>query len=125
MKYPIKRIPRGLSIVSLLVVGAILAYVAIIGAKVVPTATEYMAVKNAVKEAAQSGTTVATIRQSFDRHADAGYITSIRGSDLEVSKADGKFVVGFNYEKQIPLGGPAYLLLKYRGSATGNSVGDK
>lgn len=124
-QHPIQRVPRGLSILSLLVVGAILAYVAIIGAKVVPTATEYMAVKNAVKEAAQTGTTVASIRQAFDRHADAGYISSIHGSDLDVSKANGRFVVAFSYQKEIPLGGPAYLLLKYSGSATGAQPADK
>lgn len=109
---------RGISILSLLILGGILAYLVIIGAKVVPSVQEYMAIEKAVKRAAQDGDSVATVRQSFQRSADAGYITTLSGKDLEVLKVDNKMVVNFQYDKEIPLGGPAYLLIKYRGSST-------
>ncbi len=47
------------------------------------------------------------------------YITSITGKDLDVTKQGDKVVVNFAYDKEIPLAGPAYLLLKYRGSSAG------
>lgn len=110
---------RGISFFGLLIVGVILALLAIVGARVVPTATEFMAIQKAVKKAAADGDTVPAIRASFDRQAATGYIDSISGKDLEVTKQGDKVVVNFAYDKEIPLAGPAYLLLKYRGSSAG------
>jgi hypothetical protein len=42
-------------------------------------------------------------------------ISSIKGTDLTVSKEGEKVVVSFAYNKEIELFGPAYLLLKYQG----------
>jgi hypothetical protein len=36
-----------------------------------------------------------------------------------VTKQGDKVVVRFAYDKEIPLFGPAYLLIKYRGSSAG------
>ncbi len=47
------------------------------------------------------------------------YISSIAGRDLEVTKMDDQVVVSFAYDKEIPLFGPAYLVIKYRGSSRG------
>ena len=41
----------------------------------------------------------------------------IAGRDLEVTKMDDQVVVSFAYDKEIPLFGPAYLLIKYTGSS--------
>ena len=56
---------------------------------------------------------------SFDRTASVDYITSISGKDLEVTKQGDKVVVNFDSDTEIPLFGPAYLLIKYRGSSAG------
>lgn len=110
---------RGISFLGLLILGIVLALLAIVGARVLPTATEYMAITKAVKKAAFDGDTVQAIRASFDRTASVDYITSIEGKDLEVTKNDDKTVVTFAYDKEIPLAGPAFLLIKYRGSSAG------
>ncbi|MFD1710767.1 DUF4845 domain-containing protein [Ottowia sp. GY511] len=110
---------RGISFFGLLILGIVLALLAIVGAKVVPTATEYMSIVKAVKKAAADGDTVPAVRASFDRTASVDYITSIEGKDLEVTKNGDKIVVSFAYDKEIALAGPAYLLIKYRGSSDG------
>lgn len=110
---------RGISFLGLLILGVILALLGIVGARVLPTATEFMSIQKAVKKAAADGTTVPEIRASFDRTAAVDYIDSISGKDLEITKQGDKVVVNFAYDREIPLFGPAYLLLKYRGSSAG------
>lgn len=110
---------RGISFLGLLILGIVLALLAIVGARVVPTATEYMAITKAVKKAAAEGDTVPAVRAAFDRYASVDYIDSISGKDLDITKDGDKVVVNFAYDKEIPLAGPAYLLLKYRGSSAG------
>lgn len=108
---------RGISFIGLLILGIVLALLAIVGARVLPTATEFMAIQKAVKKAAADGDTVPAVRAAFDRTAAVDYISSISGKDLEITKQGDKVVVEFAYDKEIPLVGPAYLLLKYRGSS--------
>ena len=108
---------RGISFLGLLILGVVLALLGIVGAKVVPTATEYMAIQKAVKKAAAEGDTVPAVRASFDRAASVDYISTLTGKDLEVTKQGDKVVVNLAYDKEIPLFGPAYLLIKYRGSS--------
>ena len=43
---------RGISFFGLLIVGVLLALLAIVGARVLPTATEFMAIQKAAKKAA-------------------------------------------------------------------------
>lgn len=119
MKHTSPASQRGISFIGLLFLGVVLAFVAIVGAKVVPTASEYMSIVKAAKKAAADGDTVPAVRASFDRTASVDYITSITGKDLDVTKVNDKVVVRFAYDKEIPLFGPAYLLIKYRGSSAG------
>lgn len=108
---------RGTSLPGLLLLGVLLALVGIVGARVVPTATEFMAIQKAVERAAAEGDSVAAVRASFDRSASAEAISSLAGRDLEVTRLGEQMVAGFAYDKEIPLFGPAYLLIKYRGSS--------
>jgi hypothetical protein len=91
-----------------------LGYVAI---RVAPTVSEFLSIQSAVDQvAAAAPATVPEVRAAFDRQRDVDYaIRSVTGKDLEVSKENGRIVIGFAYEKEIPLGGPVYLLLKYKG----------
>jgi hypothetical protein len=109
---------RGISITGLIFVLAILGFVGILGLKVVPTVTEYMAIRKAITTAKVTGGTVAEVRNAFDRNAGVTYIDSIAGKDLDIVKngnGDG-FDVSFAYQKVIPLVGPTSLLIDYEGS---------
>jgi hypothetical protein len=114
-----RQFQRGISFLGLLFLGVLVAVLAIVGARAVPTVTEYKAIQKAVKRAAAEGDTVATVRAAFDRAAAVDYISSIGSKDLEITKQGDKVVVSFAYDKEIPLAGPVYLLIKYSGSASG------
>jgi sensor histidine kinase regulating citrate/malate metabolism len=107
---------RGISFLGLIVVGVLLAMVGVIGAQVFPTYLEYTAVNKAVNKASL-GSTVAEVRNIFDKQTQVDDIKSITGKDLEVSKDGEKIIVRFAYEREIHLTGPAFLTLKYTGQS--------
>lgn len=114
MKLRLKSQQAGLSFVGLLFVVGVLASLGVLAAQVFPTAVEYQTVLKAVQKAA-TGSTVAEVRQIFDKAAQIDDIKSITAKDLEVTKEGDKVVVKFAYTKEIHMFGPAYLLLKYAG----------
>lgn len=114
-----RRTQRGLSLIGLLLGGAVIAFAALLVMKVVPSALEYNAIRGAVtKVATAGGNSIRDYQVAFDRYAAIDDITSITGKDLVVEKLpDGHTVISFEYEKRIPLFGPASLVIEYRGSA--------
>lgn len=105
---------RGISFFGLVFVGGVLAVTGVIAAQVAPTFIEFQAVGRAANKAAE-GTTVPEVRSIFDKAATVDNITSIKGSELEVTKENDRTVVIFAYQREIHLAGPAYLTLKYSG----------
>ena len=112
----LKQGQQGLTFFGLQIVGILLAFAGVIFAQFVPTYIEFMAVEKAVQKASE-GTTVAEVRSIFDKAAQIDDITTITGKDLEVSKQGDRVVVSFDYQREIPLVGPAYLVMKYTGSS--------
>ena len=111
---------RGLSMVGFLFGIIIVALLAVLGMKVVPTVVEYMAIKKAIVNAKNAGTTVKEIQDSFDRQRETNYVESVSGKDLEITKTGEGFDVSVAYDKKIGLFGPASLLLEYEATtATG------
>jgi hypothetical protein len=109
---------RGISILGLLFVGIVLAFAGVVGAQVAPTVIEYQAIMKATKKVASDGGTIAEIRTSFDKAQNIDDFKAVSGKDLDISKNGDKVVVSFAYQKEIHLGGPAYLLLKYAGTSS-------
>ncbi|HXV08717.1 MAG TPA: DUF4845 domain-containing protein [Burkholderiales bacterium] len=103
------RTQRGLSLIGLLLVSAVVVMVALIGFKVLPAYIEYLAIKKAVTEIAYApetrGGQANEVRKAFDRRATIDNITSITGQDLEVSKMGDGFEVIASYSVQVPLFG--------------------
>jgi Tfp pilus assembly protein PilE len=124
MNFKSKKNQTGVSLGGLIIVLVVLALLAVLGMKVVPTWTEYLSIKNAITTAKASGTTVREIQSSFDKQAEVGYISSITGKDLEIAKEGDEYQVSFAYEKKIPLAGPVSLLIDYVGS-TANKARNK
>ena len=111
-----KNSQRGISFIGILFVGGVLAFSGVIAAQVFPTLIEFQAVTKAATKAAD-GNSVAEVRSIFDKAAQIDDIKSVTGKDLDVSKTGDKTVVNFAYNKEIHIGGPAYLLLKYAGQS--------
>jgi hypothetical protein len=107
----------GISFFGLVFVIAVLAMVGVVAAQAFPTVLEYQAILKAVNKA-REGNTVQEVRTIFDKAAQIDEITSISGRDLEITKSADKVVVGFAYNKEIHLFGPAFLLLKYKGQSS-------
>lgn len=107
---------RGISFMGLLFVGIVLAFVGVIGAQVAPTLIELQAIRKAANKAANEGATPPEVRRIFDAAAAIDDFKAVTGKDLDITKVGDKVVVAFAYNKEIHLGGPAYLLLKYAGT---------
>lgn len=117
MKAWSKQTQSGLTLTGLIFMVALVGLVAVLGLRIVPSVTEYMAVKKAIVSAKAAGNTPQEIRAAFDRQADVGYIQSISSKDLDISKEND---VSFAYQKVIHLAGPASLVLDYVGSTATN-----
>lgn len=110
---------RGITLFGLLFWALLVGFVGYVLVRAVPTVNEYLTIKRAVeKVAAGQPATVAEARSAFDRQKEVEYsIASIDSKDLQITKENDKVVIGFAYDKEIPLFGPVYLLLKYEGQA--------
>ncbi len=116
-----RRRQRGLTLISLLVLGVLIALVALVAMRVTPTVIEYFAIKKAVVRAASSSPSgvPAEIRNAYDRTQAIEDFTSVLSKDLIIEKdRNNRTRVSFAYEKKIPLFGPASLLIEYKGDST-------
>jgi hypothetical protein len=100
---------RGLSLIGLIIVAAVLAFVAIMGFKLLPTYVEYFTIKRVITDLGNGvevrGGTPKDVMNAFDRRAQIDNISSIRGADLEVNKVGDGFEVRANYTVQVKLFG--------------------
>ena len=107
---------RGLSITGLIVILIVVGFIGLLAAQVLPTYTEYRSIVKAIGVAKTAGSTVQEIQTSFSKQSEVNYIDAITAKDLEISKENGEFQISFEYQKKIPLFGPASLLMEYKGS---------
>lgn len=110
---------RGLTLIGLLSWAIVVGFAGYVLVHALPTVTEFYAIQRAVdRVAVGQSTTVAGIRAAFDKQKNVDQtISSISGSDLDITKQNDKVVISFAYEKEIELAGPVFLLLKYRGQS--------
>ena len=108
---------RGLTLFSLLFWGILVGFVGYLLVRALPTLNEYFTIQRTVdKTAKEQPATVAVARQAFDKQKDLEYsISSISGRDLSITKENDQVVIGFAYDKEIPVMGPVYILIKYEG----------
>jgi Domain of unknown function (DUF4845) len=113
---------RGLTLIGLLFWGILVAMLALVVIRVLPTINEFTTIQRAVKKIAQENPgTVADIRRAFDKQKDVEYsISEISGKDLQITKENDKVVIRFEYNKEVPLFNPVFLLIKYSGEGRSN-----
>lgn len=111
---------KGLSLIGLILVSALVIGVAVVGMKVVPSVIEYYTVIKHIKTIANSGaTTVAEVRNAYDRQATVDETPSITGADLEIAKEGNQLVIAFEYSKKIHIAGNVSICIDYAGSSSG------
>ena len=108
---------RGMTLFGLAFWALLVGFVGYLLVRTLPTLNEYYTIQRSVDTVARSQpATVAEARGAFDKQRDLEYsISSITGSDLSVTKENDRVVIGFAYDKIIPLAGPVYVLIKYEG----------
>ena len=113
---------RGITLLGLLFWAIVVAFVALIVVRVLPTINEYSTIQRAVsKIAKEAPPSVAQARALFEKQKEIEYsISSIGGKDLQVTKENDKVVIKFAYDKEIELFDPVFLLIKYRGEGRSN-----
>jgi hypothetical protein len=112
---------RGVAISGLLFWGVIIALVALLGIKLAPEYLTYFKILKATKAVAisSSGKTVPEIRASFGKYMEVEHVSTITPADLDISKEGNDIVIGFAYEKRIPLFYNISLLIDFEGSSAG------
>ena len=108
---------RGITLFGLMFWAMLIGFGAYLVIRVFPTVNEYLTIQKTVESIARSQpATVAEARQAFDKQRDVEYsIASISGKDLSITKENDKVVIGFAYDKLIPIYGQVYILIKYEG----------
>lgn len=104
----------GISFIGVLIVVGVLAFAGVIAAQAFPTVLEFQAITKAATKAKEGGSVI-EVRTIFDKASQIDDIKSITGKDLIISKEGDKTVVSFSYDKEIPIAGPVFLLIKYAG----------
>jgi hypothetical protein len=112
-----RRPQRGITLFGLLFWALLIGFVAYLLVRTLPTVNEYLTILRAVEQIAKNNpSTVAEARQAFEKQKDIEYsIQSVSGKDLSITKENDKVVIGFAYEKEVPIYGPVFLLIKYEG----------
>jgi hypothetical protein len=115
----VKKAQAGAGIIALLFWATLICSVALLGMQIAPTVIEYSSIKRAVDKLASGGAqSPQEIRAAFEKQRQIDYgITAVTGNDLVITKRKDGFEIAFAYDKEIPLFGPAVLVLKYDGSS--------
>ena len=108
---------RGVTLFGLLFWAILIGFGAYVLVRTLPTVNEYLTIQRAVDQIARSNpTTVAEVRAAFDRQKEVEYsISDVSGKDLTITKENDRVVIAFAYDKEVPIYGPVYILIKYEG----------
>ena len=106
----------GIGLGGLLAGAVVFIGLATFGMKLAPSYLEFFAIKKAVNAIAQEkrGASVNEIRKNFDARATIDDISTVKGSDLEVTKDGNDIVISANYRKEIPLAGNMGVYIEFR-----------
>ena len=110
----------GMTFIGLVLVIAAVICVAVVGMKVAPAYMEFFSVKKVIQHIASDGAFATMskkdIETAFNKNADAGYITVIKGSDLIIEKGESGNVVKAEYQVVLPIVANASILLDFSAS---------
>ena len=121
MQKAIKFKQQGMTFIGLVLVIAVVIFLAVIAIKVVPAYIEFSSVKNAIKYVAKDAKFATMskkeIANAFDKSASTGYITVIKGSDLVIEKNETGNVVTADYQVTLPIVANASVLLDFHATS--------
>ncbi len=108
---------RGMTFIGLVLVIAAVIFLAVLGMKITPAYIEFASVKKAIQRLADDPAFnemgKKEIIQAFNKSAEVGYITVIKGNDLVIEKSQSGNVVTAEYQVTIPIVANASVLLDF------------
>ena len=105
---------RGLSLIGLIVFGAVVFFLAVLVMRALPVYLEYFKVRTAIQALAASGSTsAAVLRNGFDKRADLDDIEGVRGEDLDIEKVGSGVLISVRYSRKVPLVAHASLVFDF------------
>ena len=105
----------GLSFFGFVVVGIVVAVVAITLFKSLPAWIEYYNIQKTISTLAKDDANAppAEIRGSFEKHSEIDDYVSVKPEDLKISQAGGVTNISVSYERVVPLFGNISLLFSF------------
>ncbi|MCB1959593.1 MAG: DUF4845 domain-containing protein [Rhodocyclaceae bacterium] len=111
----------GVSLIGVLIIGAILGFLFLMGMRTVPAVTEYFAVKRIINTMVDSTSgpdvTVTQLRSDFEKRAHIDEVKYVTGKDLVIFKRGNAVEISVAYSRVIPIFGNASLLLEFNTQA--------
>ena len=93
----------GVSLMALIIGLIILAMLALLVMRLLPSFLEFRSAKAAIDGISRNAGSPADIRRAFDARAQIDDIRALKSSDLEITKEGNAVVIGFAYRKEVPL----------------------
>ncbi|MEP6505584.1 MAG: DUF4845 domain-containing protein [Betaproteobacteria bacterium] len=111
---------RGTSVLGLVVIAIVVGFFMLMGARIFPSVNEYLTIRKAVTRIMHSNPGgPADIRSSFEKTTEVEYsIKTIGPKDLVIVPQGDGLKTSFEYNIEIPIVEPVYILVKYSGSAS-------
>jgi len=97
---------RGMGLIQLILLLAVLGFVGITAAKLMPAYLEYFSVKKmfaAMEQNNETKGTVLEIRKAYERRNNIEDVKSVTPQDIEITKEGGETVLTANWSARIPL----------------------
>lgn len=97
---------RGISLTGLIITLAVLGFLGVMAAKLLPSYMEYWGVRKilaAMDSTGETKGTVRDIRRAFDLRNAVEDVKSVKSEDLEITKDSGETVVTASWSVKIPM----------------------
>jgi hypothetical protein len=111
---------HGVSLMGLIMALFVVVILALFGMKIIPSFLEYRTAKTAIELIARSAQNPNDARRAFDNRAAIDNISSVKPTDLEISREGNQLVIAFAYRKEVTLFGPVGLYIDYSANSKGN-----
>ncbi len=107
---------RGMTILGMILVIIMVAFVALIGMKVIPMYIQYYSIKSTIesvrKEPMLAQMTPTDIQKAIDRRFTIGYVENVKASDLKIRNERNIRVLELKYDDERELFYGLYVMLK-------------
>jgi hypothetical protein len=97
---------RGIGLIQLIVTLAVLGFLGVMAAKLMPSYIEYFSVKKmfaAMEQTGETKGTVREIRQAYERRNAIEDVKSVNPGDIEITKEGGETVLTATWSARVPL----------------------